>query len=95
MVSGFRSPVSGSITVNQKLRSIYLPFVYVFTGDGDWNIPGNWFNNMIPEAPVSNNNEIYINPAAGGQCYFTGNLMVQQGAKLVVQPGKKLTIQPE
>jgi hypothetical protein len=90
-----RSSGPFTITIDQKLRSVYLPFVYAFTGAGNWNNPANWFNNMIPHLPVSNNSEIYIDPMVGSQCNFTGNLLLQPGSKLVVQPGKELVIQAQ
>jgi hypothetical protein len=84
-----------TITVNQQLHSIYFPFVYVFNGNGDWNDPANWYDNVVPAIPINNNNHIFIKPRLAGQCYFTGEMKVTEGGSIVVQPGQKLTIQRE
>ncbi|MCW3106534.1 MAG: peptidase [Segetibacter sp.] len=78
-----------------KSFSIKIPVVYTFTGNGNWNTTANWSNNLVPSLPITSDMEIVIDHAPGGQCTFTGNMIIQQGGKLKVLPGKTFNIKTQ
>lgn len=66
--------------------------MYVFTGNGDWNNPANWRNQLVPPTTIPNGFRVSIEPAAGGRCNFSGNIIVQPGASLTVKSAKHLNV---
>lgn len=64
---------------------------YTFTGNGNWNVAGNWANNVIPPNPLTAGSVI-IDPASGGQCLLNINQTIAPGASLTVRSGKRLVI---
>ena len=87
------------ITVSQKLRSFNISnFVsnvaptYIFLGNGNWNVPANWSNNIEPPATISSGSEIIIDPAPGGQCVLNIFYTIPAGAKLTVNTAKNFII---
>ncbi len=68
--------------------------VYTFTGNGNWSDPDNWLNQVVPPATLTTGMEVIINPVAGGQCTYTGNINLLDGGRLTVLAGKKLNIKP-
>ena len=94
-----RSSQGFTLTVNQKLRTFNLKdFVststttYAFTGNGNWDLPSNWSNSMVPPATLNAGSEIIINPAAGGNCILNIVYTVSKGAKLTVNTGKNFVV---
>lgn len=79
----------------EKTLSLLIADVYRFVGNGDWNNPSNWTGNRIPAVPLPSGAEVIIDPVAGGECTYVGNLTLQTGAKLTVQPGKVLNVKSQ
>ena len=73
-------------------KIISLSQVYTFTGNGNWNDPANWSNNMVPPAILNGSAGIIIDPPAGGECVL--NVMQQIGGSVnfTVKEGKKFRI---
>jgi hypothetical protein len=87
------------ITINQRLHSFDITsFVsnlfntYIFTGNGNWDIPANWSNNVVPPAAISSGSEIIINPANGGQCVLNIPYTLSPDAKLTVITAKNFVV---
>lgn len=66
------------------------PFTLRFTGVGNWNNINNWTPGIVPSLPITSGTEIIID--GFGPCNFTGDIIVEHGAKLTVQPGKILNV---
>ncbi|MFT3912344.1 MAG: hypothetical protein QM737_23155 [Ferruginibacter sp.] len=84
--SGFDNFSYPSFIVTSK------PFVYTFTGDGNWEDAANWSPALVAPTVIPAGIEVYIDPIASGQCVRNGDITVQHGAKLAVQPGKQITV---
>ncbi|MEP7141456.1 MAG: hypothetical protein ABI707_01240 [Ferruginibacter sp.] len=87
------------LSINQKLRSFDISnFVsnlistYTFIGFGNWDVPANWSNNIVPPATIHRGDEIIIDPASGGQCVLNIPYTLSAGAKLNVNPAKNFII---
>jgi hypothetical protein len=87
-------------TINQKLHSFdissfisFAAVTYTFTGNGNWDVTGNWSNNLIPPAVISPGSEIIIDPVPGGQCILNIAYTVSSGAKLTVKQAKNFVVQ--
>ncbi|HPH86518.1 MAG TPA: hypothetical protein PLC48_13705, partial [Ferruginibacter sp.] len=68
------------------------PFVYTFTGNGDWNDAMNWTPGLVPSPTVKPGIQVVIDPIVGGQCIFTGDITVQPGGNITVKQGKSFEI---
>jgi hypothetical protein len=66
--------------------------VYTFIGNGNWDIAANWKDNRIPPAVVQNNEQIIINPIAGGQCILNVVQHVKNDSQIKVMANKNLKI---
>ena len=66
--------------------------MYVFTGNGNWLTPSNWRNNLVPPSLITSGMNVSINPVAGGQCVYNGDVVVKPGGVLKVQSGKVLNV---
>lgn len=64
-----------------------LSNAYTFTGNGDWNNASNWLNNLVPSNTISGGMTVFINPIAGGQCTYNGNIIIQANGTLTIQSG--------
>ena len=86
---------SWSGTNNMILKFVYNtpPVVYTFNGNGNWNNPANWLNNIMPPATLASGSEIIIDPVSTGQCILNIPYIVSQGTKLTVMSGKKFVVQ--
>ncbi len=69
-----------------------LPVTYTFTGDGNWNVPGNWANNVVPPQPTNVGSDIIINNISGGQCLLNIPYTVTPGTSFTVLTGKTLVV---
>ena len=67
-------------------------FIYTFTGDGNWDVPGNWANNKIPPATLPAGDEVIIDPITNGHCILNISQHISLGAKLTVANGKDFLI---
>ncbi|MEO5891689.1 MAG: hypothetical protein ABIQ31_15685 [Ferruginibacter sp.] len=88
------------ITVYQKLHSFdisrFIPglaLAYYFIGDGNWNEPANWSNNVVPPPVTKTGSEIIIDPQPFGKCVLNIPYTVSTGSKLIVKPAKVFVIQ--
>ncbi len=69
-----------------------LPVTYTFNGDGNWNVPGNWVNNVVPPQPTNIGSEIIINNISGGQCVLNIPYTVTPGTSFTILTGKTLVV---
>ncbi|MEP7253778.1 MAG: hypothetical protein ABI683_15400 [Ginsengibacter sp.] len=69
-----------------------LPVTYTFTGNGNWNIPANWENNLVPPQPTNLGSEIIINNIPGGQCLLNIPYAVTPGTSLTILTSKTLVV---
>lgn len=65
--------------------------IYIFTGEGDWRIPGNWAGGNMPPTELPNCYQIIINPASNKSVMVTPQTFYT-GSKLHVLPGKTLIV---
>ncbi len=91
-----------ALSINQKLRSFdvrnfippaFVPALYTFTGNGNWNTSTNWSNNTIPPSSPVGGSEIVIDPTAGGQCILNVPYTLPSNSSFTVKAGKNLVIQ--
>ncbi len=78
-------------------KSIYVsntatPTTYTFTGNGNWNDPTNWSNNIMPPLPLPFNGTILIN-TPGGTCFLNIPFTIGFGGRLIVVAGSTLIVQ--
>ncbi len=69
-----------------------LPVTYTFTGNGNWNDPTNWDNNLVPPEPTNIGSEIIINNLSPGQCLLNIPYTVTSGTSLTILTGKTLVV---
>ena len=69
-----------------------LPVTYTFTGNGNWDDPANWENNLVPPATTNLGSEIIINNIPGGQCLLNIPYIVTPGTSLTILTGKSLVV---
>ena len=65
--------------------------IYIFTGEGDWRIPGNWAGGNMPPTELPNCYQIIINPASNKSVLVSPQTFYT-GSKLHVMPGKTLIV---
>ena len=65
---------------------------YIFIGAGNWDVPENWTNSLIPPATLNQNYQIIIDPKGTSDCILNVRQIISTGAKLTVLPGKKLKV---
>lgn len=66
--------------------------VYTFTGNGNWDIAGNWANNQVPPAVLPAGSAIIIDPVPGGKCLLNTTQVIKAGATITVMPGKIMQV---
>jgi uncharacterized delta-60 repeat protein len=66
---------------------------YTFTGNGNWDVPANWNNSLIPPVALPAGSSIIINPVVGGECVLNGIQYLLPGASITVSSGKKMVVQ--
>ncbi|MGG9972550.1 hypothetical protein ACQ33O_12220, partial [Ferruginibacter sp. SUN002] len=70
-----------------------IPPTYTFVGTGNWDVPSNWANNLIPPSPLTAAcAEIIIDPVANGECVLNKTQEMKPGTKITVKAGKKFRI---
>lgn len=67
------------------------PTTYTFIGNGSWDTPSNWQNNLVPPANLTSG-EIVINPVEGGECIVYGARTLPAGVKLTIRNNKKMRV---
>jgi len=65
--------------------------IYIFTGEGDWRIPGNWAGGNMPPVEMPNCYQIIINPVSN-KSVLVNPQTFYTGSKLHVMPGKTLIV---
>ncbi|MEO6232962.1 MAG: hypothetical protein ABJB11_00205 [Ferruginibacter sp.] len=88
------------ITVTSKLHSFAtdqlisaLASTYQFIGNGNWDIAGNWINNLLPPAVLPFNSEIFIDPLAAGQCILNVPYSLSTGCSIIVNKNVSMIIE--
>ena len=71
---------------------VNTPYVYRFTGSGNWSQVANWQNNQQPPAVLPACSEIIISPAGTSACLLDVQQTVSAGAKLSVADGKRFIV---
>jgi hypothetical protein len=89
----FQATYNGtSCTWQFQIAAIGAPATYTFTGNGNWNVASNWFNNNMPPATLSNGEQIVIDPAADGECILNVTQTISSTCGFTVMPGKKVRL---
>jgi len=91
MTSGLTCGTLMDVVSNLVVITIPAP-VYTFTGNGNWNIPANWANNLIPPAKLLSCSEIIVDPSGTRECILNVPQVVAPGAKITVVAGKKFRV---
>lgn len=65
---------------------------YTFTGAGNWDIPANWTNSLIPPSVLPSCSQIIIDPPLGQECILNVTQTISPGAKIRVMTNKKFRI---
>jgi hypothetical protein len=81
-----------NITATGIILNDDTPKVYTFTGSGNYDVPANWDNNIVPPLQVLTGDEVIIDPPMGGECILNVPVTIMPGAKFEVKPGKVLRI---
>ena len=68
------------------------PKIFIFTGNGNYNVPANWDNGIVPPAKILIGDEVIIDPPLNGECILNIPVTVLPGATFKVMPGKVLKI---
>lgn len=84
--------LGANVTATGTILNDDNPKVYIFTGSGNYNVPANWDNNLVPPGTVLTGDEVIIDPPVGGECILNVPVTVMPGAKFEVRPGKVLRI---
>ena len=86
-------PKSSQADANYSPGSVLdLPVTYTFTGNGNWDNPANWENNLVPPQPTNLGSEIIINNITGGQCLLNIPYTVTPGTSLTILTSKTLVV---
>jgi hypothetical protein len=87
-------------TFTQKLRSFDIrnfvsnvPDTYIFNGNGNWNEPANWSEQLMPPATITTRSLIFIDPLPGGSCLLNIPFTLPPGSSIMVHEGKHFVIQ--
>lgn len=73
-------------------NTLLVSTTYTFTGNGNWDVAANWFNNEIPPATITGNANIIIDPSADGECVLNVQQYLTNGATFNVMAGKKFKV---
>jgi len=84
--------LGANVTATGTILNDDAPKVYIFTGSGNYNVPANWDNSIVPPGKVLTGDEVIIDPADGGECILNVPVTVMPGAKFTVMPGKVLRL---
>ena len=66
--------------------------VYVFTGNGNWNVVSNWQYNLMPPTVLPAGDMILIDPILTGECLLNVSQTISLGAKIQIMHGKKFRV---
>jgi hypothetical protein len=65
--------------------------VYIFNGNGNWDVAANWFNNSIPPSILSGG-YIFIDPVVNGECVLNVEQHVINKNNFIINANKKFRI---
>lgn len=68
------------------------PHVYYFTGNGNWDVPANWSEGIVPPAILPTGDMILIDPVPGGECVLNVTMTVSSAGNITVMAGKQFRI---
>lgn len=68
--------------------------VYIFNGNGNWDVAANWMNGSIPPSILSGGS-IFIDPVVNGECVLNVEQRVNNKNVIIVNAGKKFRIAGE
>lgn len=92
LVDGGDYLLGNTLSISGRIVNDDVPTIFVFNGSGNFNVNGNWDNNIAPPNNILNKgDEIIIDPASG-ECILNVPLTIMKGAKITVAPGKKLIL---
>ncbi len=91
-LTGWGLNINGASATACSIVSTPLATTYTFTGNGNWNVAGNWSNNTIPPDTLPAGAAIVIDHAAGGACTLNVSQTISAGATLTVMTGKNLVV---
>ncbi|MFT3679582.1 MAG: fibrobacter succinogenes major paralogous domain-containing protein [Ferruginibacter sp.] len=57
---------------------------YIFNGNGEWTVPANWNNSILPPAVLPPGDTIYISPPGGSACILNTAQIISKGAGLII-----------
>jgi len=83
--------INGSTLYKLDQPLIHQP-VYVFTGNGNWDVDTNWSNNAMPPSTLPDWSQIIIDHQPGGQCILNVPYTISNTSSLIVKPMKTLVI---
>lgn len=86
-IAPFKTATSNIITMVVNAHN-----VFTFTGAGEWDIPSNWTNNIVPPTTLLSCSEIVVDPLIGEECILNVTQIISAGAKITVKNGKKFRI---
>jgi len=75
-----------------RLITLLKSVIYTFTGNGNWNVPANWSNNIVPPLTLTGTSNIVIDPPAGSECILNVEQHVSSGATFTIKQGKAFRI---
>lgn len=69
-----------------------IPHVYRFIGNGNWDVPANWSEGIIPPSTLPPGDAILIDPIPGGECVLNVTMTVSLAGSITVVTGKVFRI---
>jgi hypothetical protein len=91
-----KTGADGSSPTKNSKRVFNLPTVYTFIGNGNWDEPSNWENNLIPPADIAPGSEIRINSQIpGAKCILNVPYEIPNTTntiKLIVYTGNQFVV---
>ncbi|MEO6231517.1 MAG: S8 family serine peptidase [Ferruginibacter sp.] len=81
----------GKLDAYRGLKKVLNSVVYTFTGNGNWDLPSNWTNNIVPPNNLTSGS-IIIDHAVGGKCILNIPQVISQNSSLTIKANKNLEI---
>jgi len=78
--------------LNYVMCNTTPPNVYMFIGNGNWNVAANWQNNRIPPAVLPAGDQIVIYTLSTGECVLNVQQTISSKSSLMVVGGKRFRI---
>lgn len=68
------------------------PRTYRFIGSGNWDVPANWANGVVPPSTLPAGDLIVIDPIVEGECLLNVTMTVSTSSSVTVISGKRFRI---